>query len=48
MISPTVLSILLKFFFFGLLGGVKGQKVAQNEKEQLRLSHTIPQKRYRI
>ena len=44
--------IFWKCLFFGLLGesggGLKGQKSAQNEKEQLRLSCAISQEQYSI
>ena len=45
MISPGSLSIFFVFwvFIFWAVMGVKGQKIAQNEKEQLHLSHAISQ-----
>ena len=57
MVPPTVIFFFLKFSFFGLLGGggagaggglVKGQKIAQNEKQQLHLPCTISQEQYSI
>ena len=32
MISPGVFSVLLKFWFLGVVREVKGQKIAQNQK----------------
>ena len=39
MISPRV----SKIFISRAVRGIKGQKIAQNEKERLHLSHTISQ-----
>ena len=56
-LCPGFLFIFLKFSFFGLLGDVggtggggvvKGQKITQNEKQQLHPSHAISQKQYSI
>ena len=49
MISPGVFFIFVKFWFFRLLGrgGVKGQKMTQNEK-WLHASRTISQDQYSI
>ena len=41
MISPGVIFICLKFCFFGLVRGLKGKKIAQNEKQQLHVSRAI-------
>ena len=48
MISPGAILISLKFSFFGQVVGVKGQKIAQNEKYQLHLPHAISQEQYTI
>ena len=37
-----------EIFIFGAIRGVKVQKIAQNEKQQLRLSRTISQEQYSI
>ena len=37
-----------EIFIFQAVMGVKGQKIAQNEKEQLHLSHAISQEQYSI
>ena len=49
MISPGVF-YLWKFFFLVVIGGggVKGQKIAQNEKQQLHASRTISQGLYSL
>ena len=46
MISPGVIFICLKFCFFGLVRGLKGKKIAQNEKQQLHVSRAISQEQY--
>ena len=48
MISPGVIFICLKFCFFGPVRGLKGKKIAQNEKQQLNPSHAISQEQYKI
>ena len=50
MISSGGFFIILNFSFFRLLGGggVKGQKIAPNEKEQLHPSSAISQEQYTI
>ena len=48
MIYPGVFFIYLNFLFFGLLRGVKRQKIAQNEIQQLHLSCTISQEQYSL
>ena len=47
MIHPGIFFTFLKIWFFGLLGGVKGQKIGQNGK-YLHLSCTISQEHYSI
>ena len=50
MIYPGVFFIFFFFydFDFWAFRGVKGQKVAQNEKEQLHLSRAMSQEQYSI
>ena len=47
MISPGVFSF-FEIFIFGAVRGVKGQKIAHNEKQQLHLSRVISQEQYSI
>ena len=49
MISPGVFFLFIfEFFIFGTVRGVKGQEIAQNEKQQLHSSHTISQEQYSL
>ena len=49
MISPGVFFLFIfEFFIFGTARGVKGQEIAQNEKQQLHSSHTISQEQYSL
>ena len=47
-ISPGVFFIFWAVRGRGWGGGVKGQKIAQNEKQQLHLSHAISQEQCSI
>ena len=46
-ISAGIFFIFSKFWFFGSIEGVKGQKIAQNDKK-LCLSHSVSQEPYMI
>ena len=48
MVSPGVFFIFFQILIFWAVTGVKGQKIAQNEKEQLHLSRAISQEQYSI
>ena len=48
MISPGVSFHFLKILIFWAVRGVRGQKIAQNEKQQLHLSLAISQEQYSI
>ena len=48
MISPRFFFRFFEIFIFRAVRGVKGQKIAQNEKEQLHPSHAISQKQYSL
>ena len=47
MISPGFFSFFLIFIFWAVRG-LKGQKIAQNEKKKLHMSHAISQEQYSI
>ena len=47
MISPATFFSFFKFWFFGLLSGVKSQKMAQNNKK-FSLSHSVSQELYQF
>ena len=48
MISPGIFFIFFEIFIFWAVRGVKGQKIAQNEKRKLHLSCAISQEQYSI
>ena len=48
MISAGAFLHFCEVFISWAVRGVKGQKAAQNEKQQLHLSHTISQEQYSI
>ena len=48
MISPGAIFHFLEILIFWGVRGVKGQKIAQNEKLQLHPSHAIYQEQYSI
>ena len=48
MISPGILLYFSEIFIFWAAMGLKGQKMAQNEKKQLHLSRGICQEQYSI
>ena len=48
MISPGFCFHFFEILIFWAVRGVKGQKVVQNEKQQLQTSHAISQEQYSI
>ena len=48
MISPGIFFHFFEIFIFHAVMGVKGQKIAQNEKEQLHPSCVVSQEQHSI